>query len=784
MHHVRQLFPFLIALVPACALEEPDPTDDTSVETSALTGTSNPVDCGFDDGRTCKSTTTLANGVNDTLQWDPCFGGAFNWSATVNFEPSYDRACVGGKATAGSGGGCSAGAQLAGAGTFSGSANGAVTLGLATDSSVASAGITKLTATCNEPQFIGVFRASAAGTSQQVVFGQDWSTFTSTWGTKSGQGLRLSKIETYYDPTGTTRFDGVFTSGSGGYGLNAGMDITALRSQTTTNATNGMELSDLSALQTAGGVVYVAVYRAGTRSQKIYDGLVSNFWAWADALRDGGYEPTQVEQYYDASGNHRYTAVMTQTQASHNYWAATVGVEYPWFAHEWKRWRDLGMRLTQIETHVVNGVRYYDGFFAVGGGAEDFIPGARATELDAALARDKAAGLELIDLDRPKLARTAADATLEDKLARTEYPVVAPEWMARAENEFYSNVGVDAIGYTVALMKDGRLLGASSQGYAQSPVDGGVRLTADAQWDYLSVSKWITSLAAAKVAEENGLTPTDLDNLQLIKEIAPQLGITWQSTSNANDFWHITVSNAMNHMSNLHDGGCDNGPAIANWDMQPGPAMQYAAGRGNYSYSGFDACFLRLWVEKKSGMTFERYVDTHLFRPNGIQDLDCKKDPEKVEVLQYWRPDDTQPGRSEPNTYCAAAGFKGTPLQMLKILQMVRKPGTLLGKPMLDRMRIGGTGNGDEWTFYQDAFDTDGDGPDAYGYSMSGGRNGMATHIAQFPANPTSSTDQFTANVTATYATGIDAVFFVNSETDAPWGPTTQWASVHADPNP
>src|SRR5450755_495631 len=144
----------LIALAPACALDTTD-TADPGEETSALTGTSNPVDCGFDDGRTCKSTTTLANNVTDTVQWDPCFGGAFSWTATVSFEPSYDRACVGGKATSGAAGGCTAGTQLAGAGNFSGTSGAAVTLSIATDVSVQSGGITTLTATCNEPQFVG-----------------------------------------------------------------------------------------------------------------------------------------------------------------------------------------------------------------------------------------------------------------------------------------------------------------------------------------------------------------------------------------------------------------------------------------------------------------------------------------------------------------------------------------------------------------------------------------------------------------------------------------------------
>src|SRR5262249_28796441 len=238
-------------------------------------------------------------------------------------------------------------------------------------------------------------------------------------------------------------------------------------------------------------------------------------------------------------------------------------------------------------------------------------------------------------------------------------------------------------------------------------IDGGVRLTADAQWDYLSDSKWITSLAAAKVAEEKGI---DLNTTLLVPAIAPQLGLSVPVTSDPKDFWHITLRMAMTHTSNLYDGGCDNGPAPANWDVPPGPALQRPGGSGTYNYSGYDACMLRVWVEVKTGMPYERYVDTHLFRKNGIHDLDCHKDPEKAEGLQYRQPGDAAHGRSEPETYCAAAGWKGTPLQMLQILQMVRVPGRALGAAMLDVMRIGTTAGGDEWTFYQSAFDVDGNG--------------------------------------------------------------------------
>jgi CubicO group peptidase (beta-lactamase class C family) len=522
------------------------------------------------------------------------------------------------------------------------------------------------------------------------------------------------------------------------------------------------------------------VWRAGTRTQKIYDGLTSAFWSWSTPLTNQGYQPTAVESYFDGAGNQHYTAVMTLTPGQSG-WEATVGVEYAEFTHEWSKWRTQGFKLSQLETYIANGVRYYDGFFVPGNGGDDFVPGTRAQEFATQLSRNTTAGLELVDLDRAKVAHSAADPTLEDKLARGEYPVVSPVWMSQAENYFYAKQGVDGLGYTIALMKDGRLLGASSEGYAKSPIDGGVRLDANAQWDYLSDSKWITSLAAAKVAEEQHI---DLNTTMLVKAIAPQIGLVWQNTANPNDFWHITLKQSMTHTSYLQNGGCDNGPALSGWTMTPGPAMQIG-NSGPYSYSGFDACFLRIWVEQRTGMTFERYVDTHLFRPNGIHDLDCVKDPEKSEVYEYTKPATPQAiftttGYSEPNLYCAADSFKGTPLQMLKILQMVRIPGKLLSAATLDQMRIGTTGYGDEWTFYQSAFDVDLDGsPDAYGYSMSGGRRDAATHIAQFPANPFDSTAAFT---TEAYASGIDAVFFANEDPSS--GYLIQWSSIKADPNP
>ena len=361
--------------------------------------------------------------------------------------------------------------------------------------------------------------------------------------------------------------------------------------------------------------------------------------------------------------------------------------------------------------------------------------------------------------------------------------MVSPEWMSRAQDYFYDNWNTAPLGYTVALMREGRLLGASSFGFAKSPADGGVRLTADAQWDYLSDSKWITTLAAAAVAQDNNI---DVTTTEILPVVASALGITIPNTNDPNDFWHITVYHAMTHTSNLQDGGCL-GPNASTWGMPPGPGLQLAGGSGNFNYSGYNSCLLRLWIEEVSGMPFERYVDTRIFRPAGIHNVDCTKDWEKVEVLQYVDPTDTNPGASEPNAYCGHHGFKGTPLQMLQILQAVRTPGLILTQPWLDDMRTGSMGGGnastmggDEWTFFQSAFDADGiGGVDAYGFSMTGGRVGMRTHIAQFPEDPSNPTDAFEVS---SYEGGIDAVFFTNA--GPAFGPNVQWQSIQEDPNP
>ncbi|WP_437756079.1 serine hydrolase domain-containing protein [Sorangium sp. So ce1389] len=778
MRNIRLLGALLCAAGAGCTetdIDDFQPDSEQALEpiaetTLELTGATHPINCGYDNGRLCQGAGTLANGITHQVPWDPCYGGAFTWTASANFEANFDRMCVGGVASPGTAGGCSGGVELTGSGSFSGSAPlGKVTLSIATDVSIQSAGLTSLQATCDEPIVAGVYRTGSNTLQQALVLGRLWDDFVSDWNTQASQGRLLSRIGMFYDASNTARFDGLFVQGSGPYGLNAGMTLAQLQSQKAANALNGMEISDVEVQQTSNGVVYIGVWRPGTRLQEIYDGTAANFWAWSTPFTNTGYRPSDLETYYDSAGVKRYTVVMTKTPGQSG-WASAVGLPYDKFVRAWRDNTDAGWQLTELETHISGGVRYYDGFFHSGGAAaQDFVGGSRLQQFSTTFLLNKVDGLELVDFDRYKEARTSGDPMKEEKLVRTSYPVVAPTWMAEIDDHFMNVVGGEAMGYTVALMQSGELLGASSVGYAQAPSDGNKLMTPDAQWDWLSITKALTALAALKVSQDAGI---NVATEKLIPHVQNDLPGSTLGAPNSNDLWNITLLQAMTHLSNLKNGGCDNGPGT--WESNIKTSL-FNGPLGTYNYSGYNACMLRLFVEEVSGMSFPAYVDEHIFRPFGIHNVDCLKDAERVEVLGYSPPPNYYASGaapySEPNTYCAAAGIKATALDLLSLMQGIRTAGPVFNAASLQLIRNNDISFGlNFWS---------GIG----GSASAGGRPpGLQTYVAQFPVSQGATAAHF--RDPANYTSGIDAVFFLNSGLPADAGWRQLFEAMAIDPTP
>ncbi|MFT3772520.1 MAG: serine hydrolase domain-containing protein [Minicystis sp.] len=712
----------------------------------ALSAPRDAIDCGFNHNRTCKSSGPLPNGAHYRALWDPCYGGEFTWSATVNFEQGYDFLCVNGTASAF---GCSNGGKLTGNTTYTGHADGLIPLEILTDYSVQSAGIVSLTATCDEPLFLGVWAPSATASSQQLHRSLNWTQLNTKISDMVAQGLRLSKIELYYPDTtsGYAYFDALFDAGSGGWGFNAGITWAQLQSLSTTNAAQGLVISDVEAQQTANGVVYIAVFKAGTATQKLFDGYAGDFQAWAAPYLNDDYKVTTLESYqsynpFNAAGNHRLTAVLTRAGGSKNTtgeWSIVLDADYPSLAKLWKDKLASGQTLARVETRLAGGVRYYDAVFQKSANAADFAPSTRWQQFSAQMTENQQQGWALVDIDRLKSGYTSSAPMGEELPITNEYPAAPPEWAARVHNFMRPPGDPIAGGYTIALSRDGELLGVTSSG----DIGDGTRMTPEAHWDYYSNAKTLTGLAALKLAEQKGynihtqtLMPLIVNRLDPAKIGSPGAGY---------DLWDITIWDALTHNTRLITPGCND----------PGSEKDIitAANIGPVTgYSGANPCMLRLMIEEQSGETFEGFFRKYITIPVGIHDMDCTKDPEHDEVLRYTikRGQPGAPGVTDHvvNHQCSAGGFIGTAMALLQVINGTRNPG-MLGASSLAEFRAA------SMTFYP--YDT------PIWFADMGGGDGlsMGIHLVQFPEDPVTNTWPNVLS-TAGWQHGVQAVLLSN----------------------
>lgn len=743
--------------------EAPFEGEETSQAADALSTPRDGIDCGFNNNRTCKSAGPLANSTFYRTKWDPCYGGEFAWTATVNFEQGYDFLCVDGTANAA---GCSNGPKITGNTTFTGRAEGRVALEIRTDWSEQSAGITSLTAVCDEPLHMGLWAPSFGASSQQLHRGLNWTQLNDKIATLTGQGLRLSKVEVYYTDvsSGYAYFDALFDPGSGGWGFNAGLTYAQLQSLKTSNAANGLLISDIEAQQTANGVVYVAVFKAGSGVQQLYDGSASGFEAWAAPYLNDDYKVTTLEAYQAQNGTFygtsRLTAVLTRAGASKytgGEWDVVTDVEYPELAKLWKENKTNGRNLARVETRVIGGVRKFDAVFQKSALTSDFAPLTRWQQFSERIATNKAQSWKLIDIDRAKSGFLSYAPLAEEALIVNELPAVPPEWAARTEAFMHPAGQPVAGGYTLALSRDGELLGATSSGETGN---NGQRITPTAHWDYFSISKTLTGLAGLKIAEQKHYDIRTTTILPLIQNRLDPAKIG-QPTAGW-DLWDITIWDALTHNSKLMAPGC-NDPGSEK-DIITAANIDVNATNG---YSGANPCMLRLLVEEESGLTFEEYFRRYITTPVGIHDMDCLKDPEHTEVFDYGIPmgQAGAPGSAFPviNNQCSAGGIKGTAMALLQVMGGLRSSGVILTDPAPPP----DPSSPEAWPWGPSAFRAAdmtfyaAQEHDVWRSAMMGGLAAGATWIVQFPEDPMNNT---LANLrkTSAWTHGVEVVLFGN----------------------
>jgi CubicO group peptidase (beta-lactamase class C family) len=646
----------------AACVEPPAPVGTGTTTTASTLGVDYLLSCDATGGRGCRTVLGLPRMRTEAVRWDPCYGGGYRWTAQTMLQASYDRVCVGGTASAYSGGGCSAGTELTGNGTFNGTGSGATTVSLATGYSGSSQGLVSLTATCTDAIHTGVFRQGTGA--QHFLTGRTWTQLDADLASEQTDGYRLARIERYYDEPGTPRFDALFEEAGGGWAVVPDLtyaQLDAKRAELTT-----LDLVDVEAYHNGSGIRYLGVWREGSRNQDLYNGGEAGFTTWLGTAFAAGYQMIDLEVYFSATGVKQYTATANRVGAPGM--KIEVNKRWPELMELWEQHSDTGWRLIDLEAYTIGGVRYYDGVFVPGSGAHDVIGGARPQEFGAARMGHAANGRRLVDIDRLEGEWSSSDWGEQDRQQENALPELDPDWMLELQHHFEATLGGSPMGYSYAAMRNGRLLAAGSYGYARAPGEGNKLMTTQSQWDLLSISKMWTFIALVKLMEQHGIDAED--------EIGPYLEgvITMPSSSDT-----VTFRNLINHRSGFQEISCDGGTGT--WEHLV--AVRHTGTIGEHIYSGANSCLARVLVQELSGKDYVTYIDTAILRPMGLHGIDCTKDTDKVEVLEYGVTPNHGTGYSEPNMWCASAGWKLRPLDMLVYLQGLRTPGLALNAAAL-----------------------------------------------------------------------------------------------------
>jgi CubicO group peptidase (beta-lactamase class C family) len=175
----------------------------------------------------------------------------------------------------------------------------------------------------------------------------------------------------------------------------------------------------------------------------------------------------------------------------------------------------------------------------------------------------------------------------------------------------------DVPGISIALAKDGKLMFAKTYGYANK--ETGEKVAPRHLFRIASVTKPFTAAAIMKLEQENKLELTDT-----IFGPGNLLGTTYGDKVYPTNLKKITVDNLLQHTSGGWDQDGDPIGQDQSWNMTTyidktldNYPLDNPPGQV-YDYSNFGYALLGRVIEKKTGKTYEDYVQDNIMAPCGI----------------------------------------------------------------------------------------------------------------------------------------------------------------------
>lgn len=165
-------------------------------------------------------------------------------------------------------------------------------------------------------------------------------------------------------------------------------------------------------------------------------------------------------------------------------------------------------------------------------------------------------------------------------------------------------------GVSVAVIKDHKIIKEAAYGVANLELN--VPLTVDTSFTLASMTKNFTAAAVMQLVEAGKIS---LD--EKIIKVLPQLPAAWGD---------VTIRECLAHTSGLPDAVTDDiniTPVSGDWNglleiisKQP---VKTAGAESSYNQTGY--VLLSMIIEQVSGMSYEDYMRTHIFKPAGINDV-------------------------------------------------------------------------------------------------------------------------------------------------------------------
>jgi D-alanyl-D-alanine carboxypeptidase len=163
-------------------------------------------------------------------------------------------------------------------------------------------------------------------------------------------------------------------------------------------------------------------------------------------------------------------------------------------------------------------------------------------------------------------------------------------------------------GLSLAVIRDGRVVKEAA--YGKASIELNVPVTLDTSFPLASMTKIFTAAAVMQLVQE-GRISLDEPVIQILRELPS----TWSA---------ITIRHCLSHTSGLPDVltddvnattvSGDRDTALAEVAKQP---LKPAGAASVYNQTGY--VLLGMIIERMSGMSYERFVQSHLFNPAGMK---------------------------------------------------------------------------------------------------------------------------------------------------------------------